>query len=36
MNFGDIHLAHWAITQLRRAGAVAIEGNLLVNVEARA
>jgi glyoxylase-like metal-dependent hydrolase (beta-lactamase superfamily II) len=36
MNFGDIHLAHWAITQLRRAGAVAVEGSFLVNVEARA
>ncbi len=33
MNFGDIHLAHWLITQLRRVGAVKVEGNELVNVE---
>ena len=33
MNFGDIHLAHWIITQLKRVGAVTIEGNELVNIE---
>jgi hypothetical protein len=33
MNFGDIHLSHWVITQLKRVNAVKIEGNELVNVE---
>lgn len=31
MNFGDIHLAHWAVTQLQRAGAATIDRHLLVN-----
>ncbi len=35
MNYGAIHLAHWAITQLKRVGALAVEGNQLVNVERR-
>ena len=35
MNYGTIHLAHWAITQLRRVGALAVEGDMLVNVERR-
>lgn len=35
MNYGAIHLAHWAITQLRRVGALAIDGDKLVNVERR-
>ncbi len=35
MNYGDIHLAHWAVTQLKRAGALAVEGRLLVNVESK-
>ncbi len=34
LNFGVIHLAHWAITQLRRAGALAVEEQFIVNVEA--
>lgn len=33
MNFGDIHLSHWVITQLKRVNAVKIEGDELVNVE---
>ena len=33
MNFGDIHLSHWVISQLRRVNAVKIEGDELVNVE---
>ncbi len=33
MNFGNIHLSHWVITQLKRVGAVKIEGNELVNIE---
>jgi glyoxylase-like metal-dependent hydrolase (beta-lactamase superfamily II) len=33
MNFGDIHLSHWLITQLKRVGALKIEGNELVNIE---
>ncbi len=33
MNFGLIHLAHWAITQLRRAGALAVDEQFIVNVE---
>ncbi len=33
LNYGDIHLAHWAVTQLLRAGAAAIEQHLLVNIE---
>jgi glyoxylase-like metal-dependent hydrolase (beta-lactamase superfamily II) len=33
MNYGLIHLAHWAITQLRRAGALAVEEQFIVNVE---
>ncbi len=36
MNFGKIHLAHWAITQLRRAGALDVQDNYLVDVEAKA
>lgn len=32
LNFGLIHLAHWAITQLRRAGALAVEEDRVVNV----
>ncbi len=32
LNYGDIHLAHWAVTQLQRAGAAAVDGNLLVNL----
>jgi hypothetical protein len=36
MNFGQIHLAHWAITQLRRAGALDVQDNYLVDVEAKA
>jgi glyoxylase-like metal-dependent hydrolase (beta-lactamase superfamily II) len=35
MNFGQIHLAHWAITQLRRAGALDVQDNYLVDVEAK-
>lgn len=35
MNFGQIHLAHWAITQLRRAGALDVQDNYLVDVDAR-
>lgn len=35
MNYGAIHLAHWAITQLRRVGALEIEGDMLINVERR-
>jgi hypothetical protein len=35
MNFGKIHLAHWAITQLRRAGALDVQDNYLVDVEAK-
>lgn len=31
MNFGDIHLAHWAVTQLQRAGAATVEQHLLLN-----
>ena len=31
LNFGVIHLAHWAITQLRRAGAAQVEGNFLLD-----
>lgn len=33
LNYGLIHLAHWAITQLRRAGALAVEEQFIVNVE---
>ncbi len=33
MNYGLIHLAHWAITQLRRAGALAVDEQFVVNVE---
>ena len=33
MNFGTIHLAHWVITQLKRVGAVKVEGNELINIE---
>lgn len=36
MNFGEIHLAHWAITQLRRAGALDVEDNYLIDVDAKA
>lgn len=36
MNFGQIHLAHWAITQLRRAGALDVQDNYLVDVKAKA
>lgn len=32
LNFGDIHLAHWAVTQLQRAGAATIEQQMLVNL----
>ncbi len=35
MNYGAIHLAHWAITQLKRVGALAIEGDWVINVERR-
>jgi glyoxylase-like metal-dependent hydrolase (beta-lactamase superfamily II) len=31
LNFGTIHLAHWAITQLRRAGAARVEGDFLLD-----
>lgn len=33
MNFGNIHLAHWVITQLKRVGAVKVDGNYLVNID---
>ena len=33
MNFSTIHLAHWVVTQLKRAGAVKVEGSELVNIE---
>ena len=33
MNYGAIHLAHWVITQLRRAGAAAIDNDFLVDSE---
>ena len=32
LNFGDIHLAHWAVTQLQRAGAATIDRQMLVNL----
>lgn len=35
INYGAIHLAHWAITQLRRVGALDIVGDTIVNVERR-
>jgi flavorubredoxin len=31
IGYGTIHLAHWAITQLRRSGAVQVEGNYLLD-----
>ena len=31
LNYGDIHLAHWAISQLQRAGAAVVEQQMLVN-----
>jgi glyoxylase-like metal-dependent hydrolase (beta-lactamase superfamily II) len=36
MNFGQIHLAHWAITQLRRAGALDVQDNYLIDVDVKA
>ncbi len=33
LNYGDIHLAHWAVTQLQRAGAAAVDGLLLRNTD---
>lgn len=33
MNYGLIHLSHWAITQLRRAGALAVDEQFVMNVE---
>jgi glyoxylase-like metal-dependent hydrolase (beta-lactamase superfamily II) len=35
MHYGLIHLTHWAITQLRRAGALSVEEEFLVNVESK-
>ena len=35
IHFGLIHLTHWAITQLRRAGALAVEEEFLVNVDGK-
>lgn len=35
IKFGLIHLTHWAITQLQRAGALAVEDEFLVNVEGK-
>ena len=35
MHYGLIHLTHWAITQLRRAGALAVEEEFLVNLEGK-
>ena len=32
MNYGDIHLAHWAVTQLQRAGAAKIDQHMLLNI----
>lgn len=31
LNYGDIHLAHWAVTQLQRAGAATVNAQLLIN-----
>lgn len=33
MNYGTIHLAHWVITQLRRAGAAVVDNEFLVDSE---
>lgn len=33
LSYGDIHLAYWVVTQLKRAGAAKVEGDELVNVE---
>ena len=33
MKFGLIHLAHWAVNQLRRAGAAEIKGDFLHNLD---
>ena len=33
LSYGEIHLAYWTVTQLKRAGAVKIEGDELVNIE---
>lgn len=35
LHYGVIHLAHWAIVQLRRAGALAVEDDFVVNLESR-
>lgn len=31
LSYGTIHLAHWAVTQLRRAGAAEVSGNYLLD-----
>jgi glyoxylase-like metal-dependent hydrolase (beta-lactamase superfamily II) len=33
MNYGTIHLAHWVVTQLRRAGAAVVDNEFLVDSE---
>lgn len=33
LSYGDIHLAYWTVTQLKRAGAAKVEGDELVNIE---
>lgn len=33
LKFGLIHLAHWAVVQLRRAGAAEIKDNFILNVD---
>ncbi|MGB4347445.1 MAG: MBL fold metallo-hydrolase [Burkholderiaceae bacterium] len=32
LSYGTIHLAHWAVTQLKRAGACDVQGDFLVDV----
>ena len=33
LHYGLIHLAHWAVNQLRRSGAAEVKGNFLYNVD---
>jgi len=33
LSYGEIHLAYWTVTQLKRAGAARVEGDELVNIE---